>query len=242
MAIYKTTKGYTLRWYDVDGRERQRTYKGITRDEALKLERELLAARDRGERSIDERKAPLFKPFSEQWVEESRSGWKASTRQQYNQVLKSQLLPIFGELRVTQVTEPRVRQAITQWQDGGLSARRRNLVLLVLKMILKTARRRRWLREDPLVAVKMLREPQTEIDPLSPEEVDAFLVACPTWWRSYFAVAFWTGARPNELAALKWGDSTGRAAASESAPVGTAAWSRRLRRLAASATSTACRP
>ena len=34
MSISKTTKGYTLRWYDVGGRERQRTYKGVTRDEA----------------------------------------------------------------------------------------------------------------------------------------------------------------------------------------------------------------
>src|SRR5881397_1247824 len=68
------------------------------------------------------------------------------------------------------------------------------------------------LREDPLTAVKMLREPQTEIDPLSPEEIDAFLEACPAWWRPYFAVAFWTGARPNELAALKWGDVDGASA------------------------------
>lgn len=36
--------------------------------------------------------------------------------------------------------------------------------------------------------------------------VTAFLDACPPWWRPYFTVAFWTGARPNELAALKWGD------------------------------------
>src|SRR5262249_4727874 len=163
------------RWYDVDGRERQKTYKGVAREEALKLERELLAARDRGEQVIDERKAPLFKPFAEQWVEESRSGWKPSTRQQYDQVLKSQLLPIFAEMRVTQVTESRVRQAITSWQDAGLSARRTNLVMLVLKMIMKTARRRRWLRDDPLATVKMLREPQVEIDPLSPDEVDVFL-------------------------------------------------------------------
>ena len=33
-----------------------------------------------------------------------------------------------------------------------------------------------------------------------------FLRACPAWWRPYFTVALWTGARPNELAALKWGD------------------------------------
>ena len=34
----------------------------------------------------------------------------------------------------------------------------------------------------------------------------AFLTACLTWWRPYFSVACWTGARPNELAALRWGD------------------------------------
>jgi integrase len=35
------------------------------------------------------------------------------------------------------------------------------------------------------------------------------LTACPVWWRPYFTVAFWTGARPNELAALLWGDVDG---------------------------------
>src|SRR5262245_65065101 len=98
MAISKASKGYTIRWYDADGRERQQTYKGITREEAKTIEREKLAERDRGERPADERRAPLFKPFAEQWVEESRSGWKPSTLQQYQQVLKSQLYPAFAEL------------------------------------------------------------------------------------------------------------------------------------------------
>jgi integrase len=206
MSVHKTTKGYTIRYYDADGRERQLTYKGITRNEADQHERQLLAARDRGERPIDERHAPTFDAFATVWVEESRSGWKASTQQQYNQVLKSQLRPAFGELRITAITESSVRQLVTRLQDAGLSARRINLVLLVLKMILRTALRRRLLREDPLAGVRMLREPRTEIDPLAPDELDAFLGACAPWWRPYFTVAFWTGARPNELAALKWGD------------------------------------
>ncbi len=79
-------------------------------------------------------------------------------------------------------------------------------MLVVLKRILRTALRRRLIREDPTVAVRTLKEPRTEIDPLDPQEIEAFLVACPTWWRAYFALAFWTGARPSELAALKWGD------------------------------------
>lgn len=58
----------------------------------------------------------------------------------------------------------------------------------------------------PLVGVKMLREEKTEVDPLASDEVEAFLAKCPTWWRPYFTVSVWSGARPGELAALKWGD------------------------------------
>ncbi|MDO8478778.1 MAG: site-specific integrase [Candidatus Rokubacteria bacterium] len=104
------------------------------------------------------------------------------------------------------ITESRMRQLVTQVQDAGLSARRINLALLVLKMILRTAVRRRFMREDPTEHVRGLREPTTEADPLDPDMVTVFLAACPPWWRPYFTVAFWTGARPNELAALKWGD------------------------------------
>src|SRR5262249_59561100 len=60
--------------------------------------------------------------------------------------------------------------------------------------------------EDPLVAIRPLREPRADVDPFSPEEIAAFLAACPSVWRPYFTVAFWTGTRPGEMAALKWGD------------------------------------
>jgi integrase len=110
---------------------------------------------------------------------------------------------------VSAVTESRIRQLITGLRDTGLSARRTNLTLLVLKMIVRTAVRRRYLRDDPTETIRSLREPRTEVDPLDPEEVTVFLAACPVWWRPYFTVACWTGARPNELAALRWGDVDG---------------------------------
>jgi integrase len=154
----------------------------------------------------DERRAPAFGAFAEQWVEERRSRWKPSTLAQYQQVFRSHFTPAFGDVRVSSINESRVLQLVTQLPDAGLSARRTNLVLLVLKMILRTARRRRPLREDALVGVKMLREPRTEVDALAPEEVDAYLTACPPWWRPYFVTAFRTGIRPNEAAALKLGN------------------------------------
>jgi integrase len=204
LAIYKSSKGYSIRWYDADGRERQKTYKGVTRDEAVKLEREMLAARDRGERPLHDRDAPTFDTVATAWIEERRSEWKTATREQYEQILARWLRPRFGARRITDITDSEGRQFRTAMVDHGLSPRRINLMLLVLKMVLKHARR--YLREDPLRDVKRLREPKVEIDPLAPEEIERFLAESPRWWRPYFTVAFWTGARPNELAALKWGD------------------------------------
>src|SRR5206468_6387744 len=66
------------------------------------------------------------------------------------------------------------------------------------------ARSRVPARGEPRIAPRRLTRIETQ--------VDAFLEDCPTWWRPYFGVAFWTGARPNELAALKWGDFDGASA------------------------------
>ena len=103
----------------VDDDGKPKAYKGITRDEAVRLEREILATRDRGERQPDVRTAPLFGIFATAWVEENRSGWKASTLQQYEQVLKSQLRPAYEDVRLSHITESRIKQLVTELQDGG---------------------------------------------------------------------------------------------------------------------------
>ncbi|NGZ98418.1 MAG: hypothetical protein CV089_20215 [Nitrospira sp. WS110] len=211
MAIYQVRKGrkiigYRFRWYDSDGRERKKTIKGISREEAGRLERDILAKRDRGEALPNLRHAPAFAVFAKVWLEENTPHWKLSTLEQYRNILERHLTPAFGSQRISSITESAVRRFINTLKEHDLSARRINLVLLVVKMVMKLALRRKWLADDPLRDVKMLREPKADVTPLSPEEVDRFLEKCPVWWKPYFLTAFWTGARPNELAALKWGD------------------------------------
>jgi len=199
MAIKRTTTGYQIRWYGPDGKERKHTFKGIPREVAEQKEREILHKRDYGESTPNPRQAPTLDQFAEEWIEQHRPEWKGSTLAQYQNVLKTNLKPTFGGDRVSHITAQRALDFRTQLYDAGLSARRINLVLLVLKMILKAAR-------FPLIGVKKLREEQSEVDPLAPDEVEAFLAKCPAWWRPFFTVSFWSGARPGELAALKWGD------------------------------------
>jgi len=199
MAIKKTKTGYQIRWYDADGGETKRTYRGMSRFEAEQKEREILHKRDYGETTLNPRQAPTLEHVAQEWIEQHRPEWKLSTLAQYENVLATHLTPTFGTERVSHITSQRALDFRTKLYDSGLSARRINLILLVLKMIQKAAR-------YPLVGVKMLREEKTEVDPLASDEVEALLAKCPAWWRPYFAVSFWSGARPGELAALKWGN------------------------------------
>jgi len=206
MAVYKAKSGYQVRYYDGDGRSRKRTFKGITKDDAIKIERDLLARRDRGEDVPDRRRAPLFSAFSDQWMAEGTARWKPATIAHYKNTLSKHLTPAFGERKLSSISEEAILERLGAWRAAGLSARRINLILMVLKSILRIATRRRLIAVDPSTEVRLLPEPQAEVDPLAPKEVAAFLRVCPKFWRPYFTVAFWTGARPNELAALKWGD------------------------------------
>jgi integrase len=211
VAIYQVRKakqiiGYKIRWYDTDGRERKKTVKGICREEALKLEREILAKRDRGEKLPDLRHAPTLETFAKTWLEENTPHWKHSTLEQYRNIVERHLMPAFGQVRISSLSEGTVRLYIAALKERGLSERRINLIILVIKMIVKLARRRHWMAADPLSELKMLREPKADVQPFSPDEIELFLAHCPEWWRPYFVMAFWTGARPNEMAALRWGD------------------------------------
>lgn len=199
MAIKRKKSGYQISWYDAQGRERKQTYKGFNRDQAEQKEREILHKRDYGEETLNPRQAPTFQEYAHQWIEQHRPEWKTSTLSQYESVLSVHLLPQFASHRVSQITAQTALEFRTKLYDTGLSARRINTILLVLKMIQKAAR-------YPLIGVKKLREEKADIDPLAPHEIDLFLSACPTWWRPFFTVSFWTGARPGEFAALKWGD------------------------------------
>lgn len=199
MAIRRTKSGYRVSWYDAQGRERKQTFKGLNRDQAEQKEREILYKRDHGEETKHPRQAPIFGTYAAEWVEQHRPDWKESTLTQYENILNKHLLPVFGSVRISSISAKTGLDFRTRLYDAGLSPRRINLILLVLKMILKAA-------GYSVTDVKQLRVEKSDIDPLAPHEVEAVLLVCPNWWKPLFTVLFCCGARPGELAALKWGD------------------------------------
>jgi integrase len=131
---------------------------------------------------------------------------KPSTTATYQDILKTHLLPQFGALELRKVTEEMIAQFQADLRRKDLSPRRVNTIIQVLSSILRVSVRRKVIKENPADNVDRVQEPKADIDPLSREELELALASVDPYFRPLFTCLAWTGARPNELLALRWRD------------------------------------
>ncbi|HET7738707.1 MAG TPA: tyrosine-type recombinase/integrase [Tepidiformaceae bacterium] len=142
------------------------------------------------------------------YVEHDRKR-RHSTIEDYRNVVRSNLLPEFGEASLEGIT--------TEWIDGyrarlvaegRLSDRTINKLLVLLHGIFKRAQRVWGLPGNPVTAVERQPVPRSgDFDVLSPGEVAALERAAESEQdAALFVVAAFTGLRMGELLALRWGD------------------------------------
>lgn len=144
---------------------------------------------------------------AEEWlryVEHDRDR-KPSTIAGYRALLRSQLLPTFGELPIESITTPMVERWIAS-VDRSPATRTKALVLM--HGIFKRARKLYGLPLNPVADVEKPPARQSgDIDVFSPEEVMALVRAATSEQDAaiYLTAAF-TGLRRGELLALRWRD------------------------------------
>jgi integrase len=141
-------------------------------------------------------------------------GRKPTTLDNYRAILRSHLLPRFGELAVSSVKKHDVEEFMAALTETGKAARTRSGIFKLLSQILTFAQRHGWCEENPCRSV---RRPQvrecSEIRFLNQEELDALISTVnvsegpfgPTD-RAIFLTAAMTGMRQGELLALRWRD------------------------------------
>jgi len=174
----------------------------------LDIKRERSAYRVTGElsgiQSLKKKQRRTFSEMAHAYMDE-RPHLKPSTRRGYEEILKNYLLPEFGALNVDQITEEHIahfQAAVSQ----KVSATRTNNIMGPLRYILKVCMRRKLITENPAMCIDSLREEEPTIDPLTPEELDLVLKCLMEHQRPLFICLAWTGARPDELFALRWTD------------------------------------
>lgn len=169
----------------------------------------------RGKVARGEKLAPAnakFGPLAEEWLASKRK-LRPWTRTSYRQALKNELLPLFGELKLAQVTPDKVASLIRELEQRGLSGSYIQNILKPLNGTMNFALRRGMLSVNP-VSVLMADERPTvvrrEFRELGPNEIDALLGAAER--AEYFPLiktAIYTGMRLGELLGLQWQDIDG---------------------------------
>lgn len=154
--------------------------------------------------------SPNFSDFANEWFEESEVGWRRTHRKTVRGTLDKHLIPEFGKKAVDQITKAdilKLRSSLAKVpgrkNKEGLSATRINHILTPLRMILNEAADR-FNFNTPYQNIKSLKEPRTDIEPFTLEEVNRILATVRPDFKDYYVVRFFTGMRTGEIDGLKW--------------------------------------
>jgi len=145
-----------------------------------------------------------FAEAANDYVEE-RANYKASSIRTYRSILDKYLLPAFGSTALKQLTESQLRRYQVKL-SASLSPKRVNNIMQLFSSICDQEVRAGKLDRNPIKAVRPLQEPKVKIDPLSEDELMLALSHIEPHYLPFFATLAFTGARPNELKALRWTD------------------------------------
>jgi len=158
---------------------------------------------------------PTFETYAHEWIERQRPGWSNAHYLNQRSLLDTHIIPVFGS---RPLMDGGFRLAdIEDWRNvllakKGLKAAKLSPVLVnksraLLAAIIGRAIRDGHLTVNTVLDIKRLRQPKAKIDPFSFGEFERIVtkgLKDDQQGRNYITVAFFTGARPSELFALKW--------------------------------------
>ncbi len=149
-----------------------------------------------------------IKQYMNNWIESKESEIKASTFAGYERIVRNQILPEFGHLKLAELT----RIDVKRWcKSMECSLKRINNITSVFRDALQDAAYDSLIAINPLYGWQFRRNdpPKAkvdEIDPFSQDELKAIINTLTGQNRNL--VEFWkdTGLRQSELIALEWSD------------------------------------
>ncbi len=151
-----------------------------------------------------EQRPRTFKEAAEDYLEE-RTHFKSSSVSAFKSIATGHLIPEFGNYSLKSITDSHLRKYQGRLA-AKVSASRVNTIMQLLRSILSQEYKAGRLDRDPSLAVRRMQEPKTKIDPLSEEELEQVFANIEEHYRPLFITLAFTGARPNELLALRWND------------------------------------
>ena len=187
--------------YDGNGKRLRRTVYGKTKRE---VQEKLRTAATEGPIEINRL---TVGEFLDHWIESVKVPTIAqSTADRYRTVIKFQLNPHIGGVRLNKLRIVHVEQVVAKLRDSK-AAGTTGLAMRVLNGALRHASRRGLIPANPCPDVEKPRVNRVEMKVWNDEEAKQFLAAVEVHRdHNLFVTALTTGMRQGELFALEWGD------------------------------------
>ena len=205
-------------WWVFINHNRQRKAKRIGPGEAGKKVAKAVAQKIQARLALGEQPFGEMKPgvkiedYAKTWLERIKHTRKHSTHEDYDKMLRRDILPVLGGLNVQDITREKVKALAYAALEKKQSPKTVQNIIRCLSSLLSHA------VEDGLLQVNVALKPgkflprvskRRGINPFTREEVATFLEATKQYAPRYyplFLCAVRTGMRLGELLALQWGD------------------------------------
>lgn len=152
---------------------------------------------------------PTFGEYAQDWLDTRIVA--ENTRIAYKRLLNRYWMPHLATMRLDEIRPPLLRKIVanTKWSSQW----DHKFAIVRLRSVFKMAIGDELLTSNPASLLEVPKVDKREIDPFAAEERDRIidhlyetLTGRSAIWASFFKFAFFTGARPGELLALRWGD------------------------------------
>ncbi len=186
----------------LDGRELSKTF--ATRDEAARWKREQERAFERGEWLDPQASSIRFSEWTESWMA-TKSNLAPRTAKNYETRIRTLLLPTFGSMRLTAITNNEIGKWVANSKEIGKGSVSIRQAFGVLKQILAAAVLDGRLTRNPATGVPLPRTTPRKKTALNQSELRQ-LAETAGRFRTLILLAGTTGMRWGEIAALQCKD------------------------------------
>ena len=205
-SLFREGGGWAIRWRETvvgeDGVPRK-----VKRYESLGPISKTKAAQRLNDRCLVKRPRAVmtFSAHAAQWERDILPMYKFSTRKGHLHILKSHLIPRFGELLLSEVSTARIQAYVTYLREQKYAPHSIDHFHEVLSAVLRSAVRWQRLEKNPAEGVILPKiVPVRPKWALAPKDAAALIGRLDPKPRAMVALALVTGMRRGELLGLRW--------------------------------------
>lgn len=199
------TPSYHVKYLGGDGRARwEHVHGGAKAAKTRKAEVELELARSGGRWTPPDR--ITLTDYAENWLEAHGPRLRQRTRDEYERILKRDILPQFGDLPLAALTRAHVKAFAGEKAAEGLAANTVRNLLAPLRELLASALDDELVRANVAARVKRIGPAPRKVEPPTRAQVEAVIEAANESAKRPITLAATAGLRRGEVFALRWQD------------------------------------